>query len=306
MSDPTGTVGLRRSFLAEANRRLGQLRSQTYAMLVERDLMASRGDPLAAILPHPGNRLPAFTEWFSKTAEERLLGGNWWERFLERAYQSGVVAGRQLVFAEPVPVPRAPLPPVYAALAHREFSGIGSALVQHVTRQAASAALSRRTPLPMYQGVLQAVRRVGQPRLKAAVNSLSVQVHNAARLKQFQAAGVTRVGLTTERLERPRIRPRRLQLHDHRWHDAPARKGRGVLSNLLRGLGGIAGGGGLVNVLTAGDDLVCQECEDIADEGPYELDEAQGLIPAHPHCRCAFVPALDLRFATNRELGEEG
>lgn len=42
-------------------------------------------------------------------------------------------------------------------------------------------------------------------------------------------------------------------------------------------------GEGEVDVLTAGDDDVCEECLDIADGGPYTLDEAEGLIPAHPN-----------------------
>lgn len=61
----------------------------------------------------------------------------------------------------------------------------------------------------------------------------------------------------------------------------------------------------LVNVLTAGDDKVCQTCEDIAADGPYELDEARGLIPAHPNCRCAFIPFGDARFAPIMEQEEE-
>ena len=39
-----------------------------------------------------------------------------------------------------------------------------------------------------------------------------------------------------------------------------------------------------VDVLTAGDELVCDECEAIAEDGPYTLDEAEGLIPAHVNC----------------------
>lgn len=53
----------------------------------------------------------------------------------------------------------------------------------------------------------------------------------------------------------------------------------------------------LFEVLTAEDDDVCPICEDIADSGPYTLAEARGLIPAHPHCRCQFVPVADRRFA---------
>jgi len=60
----------------------------------------------------------------------------------------------------------------------------------------------------------------------------------------------------------------------------------------------------LVNVLTAGDDRVCQDCEDIASDGPYELSQAQGLIPSHPNCRCAFIPFGDKRFAPLMEQEE--
>lgn len=41
---------------------------------------------------------------------------------------------------------------------------------------------------------------------------------------------------------------------------------------------------------TAGDDHVCPECHDFAANGPYKLDEARGMIPAHPNCRCSWIP----------------
>jgi SPP1 gp7 family putative phage head morphogenesis protein len=43
---------------------------------------------------------------------------------------------------------------------------------------------------------------------------------------------------------------------------------------------------------TARDDAVCQECQDAANAGPYTLDEARGMIPLHPNCRCAYIPVL--------------
>ena len=45
------------------------------------------------------------------------------------------------------------------------------------------------------------------------------------------------------------------------------------------------------DILTAGDDRVCQACQDAADAGPYPIDEAQGLIPLHWGCRCALIAA---------------
>jgi SPP1 gp7 family putative phage head morphogenesis protein len=40
---------------------------------------------------------------------------------------------------------------------------------------------------------------------------------------------------------------------------------------------------------TAGDDRVCPKCAPM--EGRiFTLDEASGLIPFHPNCRCAWIP----------------
>ncbi len=42
---------------------------------------------------------------------------------------------------------------------------------------------------------------------------------------------------------------------------------------------------------TAGDELVCPECEDM--EGKtFTLDEAEGMLPLHPNCRCAWIPVV--------------
>ena len=46
-----------------------------------------------------------------------------------------------------------------------------------------------------------------------------------------------------------------------------------------------------VELVTAGDENVCTLCEDAA--GKYTLEEARGLLPIHPRCRCRFIPELD-------------
>jgi hypothetical protein len=389
MSDPTGTAALRRSFLAEGNRRLARVRSLTHMMLVEHDLMQTRTEPVAQFLPHPGHRLPVFADWFSRTVNAQLLDDRWWERFLQRAYQSGLAAGSELVKGDGTPPGHSSLPAVYRDLSSREISGIAAALVQQVSRQAAGAALGKQKPQLLYRAVLGAIRKVGMARLGAFVNMMTVKLHNAARLEHFRGAGITQVGIIPEL--RQLAKPSRFLKHDHALHDqvvslptgaaveavkkqwwqrwlellgsygeesafkiwksevqakqtqlernvakfeaqlkagtkafvarrqqegaaveaarqerekaleaartgavkvragvveAEARIAQQIPQRLL------AIGAEYVNVLTAGDDLVCQICEDISEEGPYSLDEAQGLIPAHPNCRCAFVPAI--------------
>jgi hypothetical protein len=48
---------------------------------------------------------------------------------------------------------------------------------------------------------------------------------------------------------------------------------------------------GRLDVLTQGDDRVCDVCDEISSSGPYTINEARSLIPAHPRCRCLFVAA---------------
>ena len=46
----------------------------------------------------------------------------------------------------------------------------------------------------------------------------------------------------------------------------------------------------LAEWITAGDERVCPECDAL--EGVVmTIDEARGLIPRHPNCRCAWIPA---------------
>lgn len=368
MTDPTGTKRLRDSFEAEAKLRLGRVRSLTHTIMVEHDLMHARNDPLAQFLPHPGHRLAAFAEWFARTVDQQLLAGGWWEKYLQRAWQSGITAGGELVRSLP-PSNHAPVPAVYGELARRELAGIVAALVQQVSRQAATAAIGRRKPLPMYQQVLTVLKKIGMVRLKAFINFMVVKLHNAARLEQFRVAGITRIGIVPERLEPHK--PSRFLRHDHamvhdqesplvgqvvveakqkRWRkrlaELVATHGEAIAAQLLqqeiaaevaqltsnvaafkarlgaeteafvarRQAEGAAVEAarqereakpeGDVDVMTAGDELVCPECEGIALSGPYTLGEAEDLIPAHPNCRCTIVPAG--MFSEEERLGESG
>lgn len=54
---------------------------------------------------------------------------------------------------------------------------------------------------------------------------------------------------------------------------------------------------GRLDVQTQGDDRVCDNCDAISANGPYGINEARSLIPAHPNCRCLFVAAGTMRDA---------
>jgi hypothetical protein len=154
----------------------------------------------------------------------------------------------------------------------------------------------------MYRHALQAMRAVGVTRLNGLANFMTVKAHNKGRLDQFRVLGITKVGALAERL------PAQRRHHDARLHDArprPTPAEQEAIEAREEELQALE----IVNVETAGDDRVCERCQEISDDGPYEIDAAEALIPAHPECRCAFVPAFDMRYAINRTMaagsGEE-
>src|SRR5262249_31536225 len=148
-------------------------------------------------------------------------------------------------------------------LAQREFAGIAAAIVQQVARQTAMSAIAGKKPLRMYQQLLSAIRKTGTGRLQTAVNSMTVQLHNAAPLAESRTAGVTKVGIDAEKLE-PRRPSRFLRkwfkqdhaVHVHRWRDQEEEEEE-------------------VDWMTAGDDKVCWICEDLAESSPYAIDLAE-------------------------------
>jgi SPP1 gp7 family putative phage head morphogenesis protein len=55
---------------------------------------------------------------------------------------------------------------------------------------------------------------------------------------------------------------------------------------------GLEGVAVMAEFATANDNAVCPECEEL--EGKtFLIDEARGMIPVHPNCRCAFIPSIE-------------
>lgn len=51
----------------------------------------------------------------------------------------------------------------------------------------------------------------------------------------------------------------------------------------------------LVKITTMDDELVCEICQEAAENGPYTMEEAQGMLPLHPNCRCMMQAWQSLR-----------
>jgi hypothetical protein len=167
---------------------------------------------------------------------------------------------------------------------------------QRAVREVGMALISADvTPNSLFRTLSEVIDKIGITRSNALANALIVKAFTDGTLDTFEAAGKKRVGVTPERIKKPDgvkakaadadpAMPEGLRMLFDAGRDRRRRKVRN-----------------LVEVLTAGDDDVCQTCQDLADDGPYLISVARRLIPAHPNCRCAFVPWDDDRFADPEE-----
>ena len=279
--DPTRTGKLRSAFRAEAHRRVRTMLTHVRQALVEQDFLALR-----SVVLHPSyaysvrqapslqTKLVLFSNFVNQMAYMLVVQeGGWLRVHIDRAFMHGVTAARKWGSYDVDITVQA----LYYQFARNELEGIIDATVQVVTRATANAILKKQKPASIYRLIVEQVRKVTLNRINSMVNQIVVQQHNLGRIAQFRTAGITHVGIIPEHIPAPFAKRFLVPVKDLEPGES-------------------------VNVLTAGDDDVCENCEEIAAAGPYEFEEAEELLPAHPNCRCAVVPAEDRRFATNREL----
>lgn len=277
--DPTGTARLRGAFRREAARRLATVLRLTRIGVVDHDMLGLRplqlGGGMLFMQNSSGNadKLRQFADWFAGIMTTVFLSDySWLIQHLNQAYASGQRAAEG--FSKQSASAR--MDDSFRQQAVHEVEGIIAAAVQQAARSMADSVRARSNPRMAYNRISRIVKKIAGNRLNILCNHFVVLLHNRARLDEFAALGVRKIGIVPEKLPGQSVRD-----HAHagcQFHDLE-----------------------IVNVLTAGDDLVCQACEDIAAGSPYTIEEADGLIPAHLSCRCAYVPIEDARFAEPEE-----
>lgn len=305
-ADPTGTGRLRRQWKADFGRRWGAVTKLLRQALIENDMFGLAGATAANILTiQSGDRALTFQLWFDEVLRQTVFGqdGSWTRPYIREAYAQG--------FKRATRLSRTEVPPDYTNInvlsrqAIVELQGIMEAVSQQVVRIYSDALLAHARPSQTFLKINDRLRAIGRVRSNALAEFQTVKSFNTATLDQFRMAGLTHVSLLPESV--PVIRARDFATA---WEDAKKKvskkkspkKSRRKAVPSARTIRRIKAGARkveefeAVNILTAGDFKVCPECIEIADGGPYDVNEAQGMIPAHPNCRCAFVPAYDLRF----------
>lgn len=300
--DPTGTKNLRAAFNSTLAIKWRGLRVMARKMIVEQDIlsMGSRGLMAIAnpVIQQGATKTQMFQRWFDYIAAAQVLNGD--GSFMRDFIVRGYAAGRTFAQGEVGPYSThlaGDRQETLHQLAVIELQGIIEAVSQKAVRAVAAGLLGGQRPIAIARAVQAAIDTVGVPRTTALVELLTIKAFSEASLDVYASAGVQRVGLVPETLLAKTTDARKVtpsgRYGTRSRGETPGLRTIQRIAKQEREIALLAGG--LVGVKTAGDVNVCKVCRAIAKKGPYKINKARMLIPAHPRCRCVFVPVVTTR-----------
>jgi hypothetical protein len=300
--DPTGTGSIRRQFNAESGLKWRQLRNLSKQIIIEQDLLSLSAKGLMQIA-NPAvyggaTKIQMFQRWFDYALNAALVqgDGSWMRRYIAQAYADGEAFARKQLRRPINTMQGQHRLDAITQLAVVELQGVAEAVSQKAVRAVANGLLHNAKPAQIFNIVSQAIVKVGMNRVQTMIELIVVKAFNEAVLDCYEAAQVLKVGLLPEaRIVAKVDDARRGPGSRSSRASTPSRSTIGRIRRAEREVEAL----GKVNVRTAGDELVCPVCEGISEDGPYQIDTARSLIPAHPRCRCTFVPVDDARFSSD-------
>lgn len=295
--DPTGTARIRRRFNETLAIHWRRVRVMVRQALVEQNILGlAVGKPThsAAVGAMLGGvpKVQIFQRWIDSVLGSMVLenDGTFVRPFIRQGYDAGVLHAEQELGSKVAVTSSVDRVGTLSTLAFVELQGICEAVSQQAVRVVTNGLLVEASASKLSRQIQDIIDKVGVTRSVAMVELLVVKVFGEATLDVYESAGIARVGLIPEakavrrigdaRKTGPGSRSSRLR--------TPSSSTIGRIQRLEASFEGV----GRVNVETAEDDKVCPICEDIADGGPYSINRARALIPAHPRCRCIFVPVI--------------
>jgi SPP1 gp7 family putative phage head morphogenesis protein len=261
--DPTRTTLLRNAFEAEIYRRFRALKGAVNKYLVGDDSLALKANFTFTTSPA---KVAQFMAWLRKQEAQGILGIRqgtpveaaartaWTNVYVESAYQKGLSRGVSALKKGGVKVAPSFIDSAFRRPIHADRLGL------IYTRtfselDGITKEMDRQISRVLTQGVADGL----------APGQIAAKINN-----RIDAIGITRA--------RTLARTEIINAHA----DA-------TLNTFSEA--GIAGVEVESEFVTAGDDDVCPECAEL--EGKtYTIDEARGVIPVHPNCRCAWVPVV--------------
>lgn len=319
--DPTGTGKLRSAMSSAMAIKLNMLRPLLRAQLVTNDILglnmksAMSSIMVAAQVAGGANKVEMFQRLFDTFLANTFLdnGGDYVKGYMSAAYEKGLKFARTNIDGTPdVGVPihlENDRMQTLQKFVYVELQGVAEALSQQAVRAVADGLLSKQPVTKILKNVLDLIRSIGLRRSSTVAEFMIVKAFNEAALDLYASVGIKQVGIIPEFKQAPAITEDALRIRRAKPSKGPGSRVSRERTPSARTIARIRAAEEklsklkFVNVRTAGDDRVCPICEDIEEEGPYTIDMARSLIPAHPRCRCVFIPA---RVRVQRSDSDDG
>lgn len=278
--DPTRTLMIRDRFSADIKRRFKALKNEVVSFIVTLDalgLQERKPLTLATVQPRQfefhtdAGKLTAFNDWLRQQIDAKILSfipdqraslqGPWTTGYIESAYKRGAIN---------------------AYLASKQ----GSLLDDNVLQQGLDEFLRTSFGAAETLSKIQLLATRSFEQLKGITASMGADMNQILAQGMIDGSSAIEIARNmTDRID-TLTNTRALLIAQTETIYAHA---EGQLDSFQRL--GVTELGVKAEWLTAGDDRVCPLCQ--ANEGNiYTIDEARGLIPLHPRCRCTWIPFL--------------
>lgn len=289
--DPTRTATIRRQFMAEFNKRIQQLKSEVIKLVVEEDAFGIGGFTLfnsKMVTLNNGLRfrvwntrwagmadsekVAAFRKWMAERVDALFLPSDemtepYWKKFIEESYGKGISRAFDAVKRRGVQIARTAS--IQFAATKKQFLEL--AFGQPVAQQKI-AILSQRVFTDLKGVTEQMSTNISRELVDGLTRGDSPRKVARAINKQIDKVGKTR-SVTIARTETIRA---------HAEGNLDAMEELGIDKVTVA-----------VEWSTAGDDRVCPLCQPL-DGVEMSIHEARGILPRHPNCRCAWIPAENI------------
>ena len=275
--DPSRTTMLRRSFVRDMNRRFGMMKKLVREAIVQEDVLGlTVGKPFALNQNVPprqafrfmtdAGKLDAFNAWFAQESGFTILdtnvpGQKWTAPYVESAYKKGVSRAYTQVRAEAL------------SASSEVFEGtkkdfLTSAFFQPERLSKVQLLGSR---------VFEELKGINSAMGQQISRTLATGLAEGRSPRYIASQMVKSIDKLTKTRARAIARTEIIRAHSEGQLDSYEQLG-------------IKEVGLMAEWSTAGDDRVCALCEEL--EGTVmTIAEARGLLPRHPNCRCAWIPA---------------
>lgn len=266
--DPSKTSVIVRMYRAEVRRKLEEIRKALLKAIDTRDVFGLRKGLLihAEVPPEKAWQLldlagknKAFAKWIQDTLQKYFLEDvgagditpGWIQKFVRAAYSKGATTALSMMSKDDKELAVMSVQNLLATPFHRER--VGQLFDRNFTElQGFSNSMATNLQRIVADGLI----RGDNPRAIARELSARVAIERS-RAEKIVRTEIIRTNAEAQLNTFERFGRQEVQL-EAEW-------------------------------ITAEDDRVCPECEAMSGQ-VFSIDEARGLIPLHPNCRCSWIP----------------